>query len=328
MKFQIISSGVVCPGGFCSDALRSSWLPTLVTEAAGNRQYEVFLVDRDAPQLRRWETEPRMRRASPVSYYVLEAASQALERVPNLDRERTGVVGAFFLGCFVYSVRFYRQLTREGRRIASPVIFPETVFNSPLSHVVSTLRLGGPVYSQIGDTSCWSSALRTAQTWLARGIADHVLVVGAEEFEPHQLDAFRAGGLFRKAMRIGEGAGAILLAREEARSTVALREVQHGFSFVSADEALSAVQSCLDAVPSYYAVLDTASGWMAPLVSSLVGNRRTLPGASGCVIEAATASCAWNTALAVELIAAGTANDIAVPFWGLSQECGIACCGR
>lgn len=328
MTFPIISSGVVCPGGFGSEALQSDWQPTRVRNAAGTREHDVFLVDRNAPQLRRWEKEPRLRRASPISYYLIEAANQVLEKVPDIDRKRTGIVGAFFLGCLVYTVRFYRQITQEGRRSASPVIFPETVFNSPLSHVVSALDLGGPVYSQVGDTSCWSSALRTAQTWLTRGTADHVIVIGAEEFEPHQLDAYRAGGLFRKTLRVGEGAGAILLGRDNVNTPARLRVVHDGFSFGSTQEAAMAARDCVQTVPLDCPVMDTASGWMVPLAAHAIGERRMLPGPAGRVIEAATASCAWNTTFAADIIAADREQTIAVPFWGLSQQCGLAECSR
>lgn len=328
MTTKIVSSGAVSPGGFGTDALHSAWQPSSISSADGAHNHEVFLVDRNAPELRRWEKEPRLRRASPISYYLIEAANQVLEQVPDIDRKRTGIVGAFFLGCLVYTVRFYRQITDEGRRSASPVIFPETVFNSPLSHVVSVLGVGGPVYSQVGDTSCWSSALRTAQAWLARGTAEHVIVIGAEEFEPHQLDAYRAGGLFRHPLSIGEGAGAILLGREDTSKKTILKNVHDGFSFGSAKQAADAAQQCMESVPPDCPVMKTASSWMVPHAARATAQRRTLVAREGPVVEAATASCAWNTITAAEIIADGGETEIAVPFWGLSQQCGLAILGR
>jgi hypothetical protein len=325
MKLPVLSSGVVCPGGFGAEALRTTWRPKRLSNAAGTAEHDICLVDRDAPELRRWEREPRLRRASPISYYLIEAADQALRQAPGIDRRRTGVVGAFFLGCLVYTVRFYRQVTAEGRRSASPVIFPETVFNSPLSHVVSVLGLGGPVYSQVGDTSSWSSALRTAQTWLARGTVDHVLVLGAEEFEPHQLDAYRAGALFRHPLCVGEGAGAVLLGCDGASDGAVLRAIHEGFSFGSSEEATAAARQCLEQIPGECPVMDTASGWFAPIAREALGERKIL---AGTVAEAATASCAWNTIRAAEIIAEGAEQEIGVPFWGLTQQCGIAVCGR
>lgn len=328
MILPVLSSGVVCPGGFGPEALRGAWPPSRSPTAAGTAEHDVCRVDRDTPELRRWEREPRLRRASPISYYLTEAADQALRQAPDIDRRRTGVVGAFFLGCLVYTVRFYRQITAEGRRSASPVIFPETVFNSPLSHVVSVLGLGGPVYSQVGDTSSWASALRTAQTWLTRGTADHVLVLGAEEFETHQLDAYRAGALFRHPLCVGEGAGAILLGRDGTGDGATLRAIHDGFSFGNANEAAAAARQCLEQVPAECPVMDTASGWVAPLARDAIGGRRLTAGTAGPLVEAATASCAWNTIRAAEIIARGGEQEIAVPFWGLTQQFGLAVCGR
>lgn len=326
MNLSILSGGAVCPGGFGPEALLTDWQPSRTRDASSTHEHEVFLVDRQASQLRSWEKEPRLRRASPISYYLTEAANQALEEVPGIDRQRIGVVGAFFLGCLVYTVRFYRQIASEGHRSASPVVFPETVFNSPLSHVVSVLGLGGPVYSQVGDTSCWASALRTAQTWLARETADYVLVLGAEEFEPHQLDAYRAGALFRCPLHVGEGAGAVLLGRETSSCPVALQSVHDGFSFTNQSEASAAVNECLENVPPHFSLLDTASGWMAPLAAKAIGKRPTMQLANSQAIEAATASCAWNTILAARAVTKGTTGQVAVPFWGLTQQCGIALC--
>jgi hypothetical protein len=298
---------------------------THVSNAAGTAEFDVALVDRHAPELRRWDKEPRLRRASPITAYLTEAAAQALDQVPGLNRQRIGVVSAFFLGCLVYTVRFYRQITEQGRRSASPVIFPETVFNSPLSHVVSVLGLGGPVYSQVGDTSCWAGALRTAQVWLARGTADHVLVLGAEEFEPHQLDAYHAGGLFRHPLRIGEGAGALLLGRDGAGA--GLLAVHDGYSFGNAREAGEAARRCMENVSPDTPVLDTASSWMAGPAARAMGSRRILSAAPGPLIEAATASCAWNTIRAAEMLTGSGEPEIAVPYWGLTQQCALAVCG-
>ena len=238
MKLSVLSAGGVTPAGLGSDAITAPW-PAAATTSAAGRPVRAGLVDPRQPGLVRWEKEPRLRRASPITYFMIEAVDQALQAAPDTDRDRTGIIAAFFLGCLVYSVRFYRQITTEGRRFASPVLFPETVFNSPLSHVVATLGLGGPAYSQIGDKSCWATALRTARCWLARGECDRVIVVGAEEFEPHEVDALHAGGLLRGGLQPCEGAVALLLAPSDGTAP-ALHGVQDGFSFTSRNNAAAA----------------------------------------------------------------------------------------
>jgi Beta-ketoacyl synthase, N-terminal domain len=323
MTPHLTACGVVCPGGFGAEALTREWPVTMTHDAAGLHKYATCLVDRQAPELKRWEQEPRMRRASPITYYMLEAAHQALEAAPWTDRRRTGIVATFFLGCLVYTIRFYRQITAEGRRFASPVLFPETVFNSPVSHVVSVLGLGGPVYSQVGDKSCWANALRTAECWLARGSADQVLVLGAEEFEAHQLDAFKVAGLLRsKACLVGEGAGAILLARNGCSEGASLANVADGYSFGSRENAVLAASECLAQFPLTCPVLSTATGWMRRIATKASSGREVLgrPCATEC--EAATATCAWDTIVGTRLL--GNRPEIVIPYWGLSQQCAAA----
>lgn len=325
MNFPIVSSGVVCPGGLGAEALRVAWPVTRTRDAGGTAEYDTMLVDRDTPALKRWQKEPRLRRASPISYYLVEAAEQALSVAPHVDRARTGVVASLFLGCLVYSIRFYRQLSNDGRHFASPLLFPETVFNSPLSHAASVLGLGGPVYSQVGDTSCWATALRTAQCWLAKGRADHVLVLGAEEFEPHELDAFRAAGLFRQRLTVAEGAGAMLLSRGGKGLGIGLAAVADGHAFHGRDGAKAAATQCLAELPRDCPVLKTAAGWTKKIETHALRDRVTLEGTLSNSSTAGTASCAWNTILAADILReTDQHHGLVIPYFGLSQQCGAA----
>jgi hypothetical protein len=253
---------------------------------------------------------------------MTEAASQALSAVPELDLARTGVIASFFLGCLVYSVRFYRLMTTEGRRFASPILFPETVFNSPVSHLVSTLGISGPVYSQVGDKSCWANSLRTAECWMRKGTVDNVLVIGAEEFDPYQLDAFHAAGWMRgKGIVPGEGAGAILLTSKPSDQSVLLAGLSDGHCYSSKKEAVSAGFECIADHPHEAPVMPTATGWVQGIESKVVGGR-LIPGISHPVIEASTASAAWDTIRAARFIKEGLAEELIVPYWGLSQQFG------
>jgi hypothetical protein len=316
MSLSIVSWGGVTPGGFGTKGIVSPW-PSATAISGGGRELPVALVDRHAPELVRWEKEPRLRRASPITYYMIEAVHQALETAPQISRARTGIIATFFLGCLVYSVRFYRQITEEGRRFGSPVLFPETVFNSPLSHVVATLGLGGPVYSQIGDKSCWVTGLRTAECWLRNGDADHVIVLGAEEFEPHALDALRAGGLLREKISTAEGAVALLLGQSRGRARIS--RIADGFSFNSPKDAQRAAAECLGAFSQDVPLLETATGWTKPVARKSAGSRRTIRQYSAST-EGFTVSAARDTIQAAHLIGAGSEDEIIVPVWGLTNQ--------
>ncbi len=316
MKPSIISWGAVTPGGFADAGIESSW-PSSKATSGGGREFTVALVDRKAPELARWEKEPRLRRASPITYYMIEAVNQALEAAPDIDRSRTGIIATFFLGCLVYSVRFYRQITDEGRRFGSPVLFPETVFNSPLSHVVATLGLGGPVYSQIGDKSCWATGLRTAECWLRNGDADHVVVLGAEEFEPHELDALQAGGLQRGGLVPAEGAIALLLGQRGGVAEVT--HIADGFCFNAGKDAQRAARECLGKLSENAPLLDTATGWTKTVAQQTIGMRHLIAQNSDDT-EGFTISAARDTIRAAKLIAERQHKEIIVPVWGLTSN--------
>lgn len=300
MNLSLVSAGAVTPAGIGTDTITASW-PVSQAQDTQGRLISAALVKTEDPSLLRWQKEPRLRRASPITYYMIEAVAQAVEKLSAEEKKRTGIIATFFLGCLVYSVRFYRQITDEGRRFASPVLFPETVFNSPLSHVVATLGLHGPVYSQIGDRTCWASALRTAQSWLALGTCDRVVVLGAEEFEPLEVDALRAGGLLRRGLVPAEGCVALMF---EASSTPdsGLGPIMDGFSFTHHRDAAHAMQRCLASFPAGIPVFDTNGDDLSK-------------GPDGFTVSAAA-----DTYRAGQMIRKGTAHELLVPVRGLTRQ--------
>ncbi len=354
MNLSLLSAGGVTPAGLGTDAITAPW-PVTATHSHGGVPVQAGLIEQKDPSLLRWQQEPRLRRASPITYFMIEAVEQALQGAPHLDRDRTGVVASFFLGCLVYSVRFYRQITEEGRRFASPVLFPETVFNSPLSHVVATLGLGGPVYSQIGDKTCWASSLRTAQCWLANGDCDHVIVLAAEEFDPHEVDALHSGGLLRGGLQPCEGAIALLLGPSASGPTIGA--IADGYDFRTRQEVLEAAERCLAEFSPPTPLLDTATGWTrtaaAKIGRSIIGPKATLTegftlsaaadtplldtatgwtrtaaakigrsiiGPKATLTEGFTLSAAADTMRALDIVASGQSPEVIVPVWGLTRQ--------
>jgi len=318
---SILSFGISCPGGTAPDALAdlSKWPVESVPEAGGRALREVARINLAAEPVNRWRMKPRLRRASPISHHLIEAIAQTLESRPDINPARVGVVGAFFFGCLEYSVKFFKGLSAEGRRFASPVLFPETVVNTPLSHVVAELGIGGPVYSQAGDTSCWVSALRTACLWIENGDIDHVIAAGAEEFEPHLLDAFHSLRWFpaNHPFRIAEGAGAILIGRHTPNAIAHITRLADGHTFRSRAQARVAGAECLAEFDPGIPVLDTATGWLAPTAQSLLQNRRTERLYTGPRHEGFTASSAWHT---IQAARQRQHPRLLVPHWGLSQN--------
>lgn len=157
---------------------------------------------------------PRLRRASAISQYAAAAAMEALglpgSGVPSdLDPSRLGIIVGVHTGSMRYSIRFYGEVLRDPST-ASPVLFPETVFNAPASHIAAFLNGTPRTYTLVGDQTVFLQALATGAHWLADGRVDRCLVVSAEESDWLMATAL---GLFAKGLVHSEGAGAVCLAR-------------------------------------------------------------------------------------------------------------------
>jgi 3-oxoacyl-(acyl-carrier-protein) synthase len=158
---------------------------------------------------------PRLRRSSAISYFAVSAGLAALkdaglELTPE-NMAKTAVVFAVSDGGVVYTRKLYEQIVKQGANAASPLLFPETVYNAPASHLASQLGIDGMSYTLVGDASTAMSAVNFAAELLAIGEADHVLVVAAEELDWILCDAYRDWRLARTPL--AEGAGAIVLSR-------------------------------------------------------------------------------------------------------------------
>ncbi len=155
---------------------------------------------------------PRLRRASSISYFAVAAAQAALADAGAAPEARTALVFAVSDGSVVYTRRFYDQIVKQGANAASPLLFPETVYNAPASHLAAVLGIDGASYTLVGDNTIGLAALHFAAQLLALGECDHAVVVGCEEIDWILCEAFRDWRLDRHPL--AEGAGAVVLARE------------------------------------------------------------------------------------------------------------------
>jgi 3-oxoacyl-(acyl-carrier-protein) synthase len=162
---------------------------------------------------------PRLRRASAISYFGVAAGLAALEdagveMTPALAA-RTAVVFAISNGGVIYTRRFYDQIVKQGANAASPALFPDTVYNAPASHLAALLGIDGASYTLVGDASVGLSALHFGAQLLATSDIEQVVVVGAEECDWILCAAYADWRLARTPL--AEGAAAVLLRREGRR---------------------------------------------------------------------------------------------------------------
>jgi 3-oxoacyl-[acyl-carrier-protein] synthase III len=289
--------------------------------------WPVLRVDLKDPAFARWQREARLRRASPITFFLVEAAEQALAGVTPAERAETGLIVAYSAGCLAYSRRFFEGIVTQ--RTASPALFPETVFNSPASHVAAVLGLNGAAYALVGDETAWVAALKTASIWLRQERVKKVLVLGAEEFDPIVLDAYRSARWLRRGKSgsgflASEGAAGVLVRRASAGDTHAITTAHDGLIYRTKKEAMAAASEVLRKCDPAVPVFSSAQhNWLASMEKSATANRVVVPTLGRPYLgEAFTASAAWHTLRALACLDADTPR-LLVPVWGLNHQFGL-----
>src|SRR6266536_1525389 len=199
-----------------------------ITDQFGDQCYSVFHVPESA--LASSVHHPRLRRASVISRFAAAAGVAALEaagvKIDSQSAQRTALVFAISNGGVIYTKRFYRDIVETGAQSASPLLFPETVFNAPASHLAAILGITGATYTLVGDSAVGLMAITMAEDLMTNEGLDYCLVVGTEEVDWLLCDAYRRWRLLRSAppiepfdrisrgMILSEGAGAVLIGRD------------------------------------------------------------------------------------------------------------------
>jgi 3-oxoacyl-(acyl-carrier-protein) synthase len=284
-----------------------------------------------------WFAHARLRRTSPITQYIVAAALEAVG--PDAARVtegslRLGVIVSVMSGCVNYSRRFYDETLRDPAT-ASPLVFPETVFNAPGSHIAALLGTNAINYTLVGDPGTFLQALALAADWLTGGEVDGCLVVGAEEIDWLTSHAFR---LFHRDIILSEGAGAVYLrigspvsgpaserAGLETGAPVKLSAVTDSHLFTPAQSRLAAVRKTrkqlapngnasllvdgLQNLPRYDEA-ETAAWLDWP--SARVSPKKILG-------EGLMAAAAWQTVIAIDAVEKGTKSAL-VSVAGTNQQ--------
>src|SRR3954469_22903701 len=267
MSLHIAGTGWVTPLGSGIDAVWQRILDgdraevSQISDPLGTESYPVYRVP--ATALQHLPPHPRLRRASAISRFAAAAGLAALSDAklsPNdLDPEKIALVFAVANGGVIYTKRFYSDIVATGAEAASPLLFPETVFNAAASHLAAIIGLSGTTYTVVGDGSVGLTGLKVGEDLMSDPNLDHCLIVAAEEADWLLCDAYAKWRLLRsvgplevfgktaQGTILSEGAGAVLLSRT---GSVAIAASSGGGHFEARHEAASALSRVLKKVGS------------------------------------------------------------------------------
>jgi 3-oxoacyl-[acyl-carrier-protein] synthase II len=200
--------------------------------------------------------QPRLRRSGKISLLGAAAGFDAFADAglkPDAGVSgRIAVVFAICSGGIKYTRRFYNEIVTQGANSASPLLFPETVYNAAASHLAALLGVNRQSYTLVGDSSVGLCAIHFAIQLLAmQPELDRCLVVGTEEADWLLADAFASWRMVAKTDQFevygrptgaifGEGAAAVLIGRT---GQLAITESSPGVPFWSIRESESAARA-------------------------------------------------------------------------------------
>jgi 3-oxoacyl-(acyl-carrier-protein) synthase len=173
--------------------------------------------------------QTRLRRSGTISLLGATAGFDAFADAGlKPDRGLSGRIALVFAICsggINYTRRFYKEIVTEGAHGASPMLFPETVYNAAASHLAALFGMDDQSYTLVGDSSIGLGAIHFAVELLTmQPHLERCLVVGTEEADWLLADAFASWRMATKQDQFevygrsggtifGDGAAAVLIGR-------------------------------------------------------------------------------------------------------------------
>jgi 3-oxoacyl-(acyl-carrier-protein) synthase len=145
----------------------------------------------------------KTRRLDRLSAWALVASSLALKDasidLTQVDRSRVAVFFATGLGCVELTEAFYRSASANGWAGTDPITFPETLTNSPASHVALFHDLRGPNLTISSKCFAAESALLQAASLLRHGQAELAIVLAGDTLTRAVYEWYETAGLLSSA---------------------------------------------------------------------------------------------------------------------------------
>jgi hypothetical protein len=145
----------------------------------------------------------KTRRLDRLSAWALVASSLAIRDagidLSQVDRSRVAVFFSTGFGCVELTESFFRSAAANGWGGTDPSTFPETLANSPASHVALFHGLRGPNITIGSKNFGGESALIQAASLLRHGQADLAIVLSGDTITQAVYEWYEASGLLSSA---------------------------------------------------------------------------------------------------------------------------------
>lgn len=199
---SIAGIGSVSPYGPIAGLIpRRAITPAAITAWATEGVHRAFLVEPFQPS----SVVPgvKTRRLDRLSAWALVASSLAIRDagidLSQVDRSRVAVFFSTGFGCVELTESFFRSAAANGWGGTDPITFPETLANSPASHVALFHGLRGPNITIGSKSFGGESALIQAASLLRHGQADLAIVLSGDTITQAVYEWYEASGLLSSA---------------------------------------------------------------------------------------------------------------------------------
>lgn len=248
MSLKILGSGWVTPVGRLHAEVVSRLENNLPATPSRPEGYENDVLPIDPASVQDVAGLPRLRRSSAISHFAVASARDALAGQPQDAGELASLPLLFIAGdgSVAYTRRFYQDVVERGPGAGSPILFPETVYNAPASHVAAALGLRDEALTFVGDSAAALAALDSASALLRSRKEKRCLLVAAQELDRINASAYLRWHLTRNLLP-SEGAAALLL--EAADHSPGIAFTHAGYSFGSNRDAAEKLLRVLGEIP-------------------------------------------------------------------------------
>jgi hypothetical protein len=253
-KVLVAGLGAVSPAGWgvaalCEALKNGQPLPTQAVERPGwEKPLRARLVPNPAGR-QEFLAHPRLRRASPITHYAAAAALEAVAGLRATEQAKSGLglIVCLQSGCVKYCRRFYEE-TLKDPAMASPLLFPETVYAGPASHVAALLGNVPLTNTLVGDPACFLQGVALGAQWLAENRVAACIIIGAEETDWILADAL--WHLERTAVGSGGDGALCLSTAPETSLGVELSLITDAFTYTASRTRKQAAQAMRQQLPA------------------------------------------------------------------------------